>query len=58
MGKPCTVSGPLPGTWGLPARVIYVAWSGHSKTGRVQAVLMKRTAAKVKDDKMWERAMQ
>ena len=39
MGKPCTASGPLPGTWGVPARVIYVAWSGHSKTGRVLAVL-------------------
>ena len=37
---------------------IYLAWSGHSKTGRVQGVLVKPTAAMVEDDESWERAMQ
>ena len=41
-----------------PQGAIYVAWSGHSKTGRVQGMLVKPTAAKVEDGAAWERAMQ
>ena len=37
--------------------VIYLAWSGHSKTNRVQGMLVKPTAATVADDVKWERAM-
>ena len=33
-----------------PQAAIYVPWSGHSKTGRVQGMLVKPTAAKVEDD--------
>ena len=41
-----------------PQGAIYVAWSGHSKTSRVQGMLVKPTAAKVEDDEAWARAMQ
>ena len=41
-----------------PQGVIYAAWSGHSKTGRVQGMLLKPTAAKLEDDEAWARAMQ
>ena len=36
---------------------IYLAWSGHSKTGRVQGMLVKPTAEMVADDAKWDRAM-
>ena len=40
-----------------PLGSIYLAWGGHSKTGRVQGMLVKPTAATVADDVKWERAM-
>ena len=40
-----------------PQGAIYLAWGGHSKTGRVQGMLVKPTAATVADDVKWERAM-
>ena len=40
-----------------PQEAIYLAWGGHSKTGRVQGKLVKPTAATVADDVKWERAM-
>ena len=41
-----------------PQGALYLAWSGHSKTGGVQGMLVKPTAEKVADDAGWERAMQ
>ena len=41
-----------------PQGALYLAWSGHSKTGGVQGMLVKPTAEKVADDACWERAMQ
>ena len=41
-----------------PQGALYLAWSGRSKTGRVQGTLVKPTAEKVADDACWERAMQ
>ena len=41
-----------------PQGKIYLARSGHSKTGRVQGMLVRPTPAVVADDEKWERAMQ
>ena len=37
---------------------IYVAWSGNSKTGRVQGVVVRPTSAMVRDSKSWNRAVE
>ena len=36
---------------------IYVSWSGNSKTGRTQGVLVPPTKAKVEDDVAWRKAI-
>ena len=41
-----------------PQGAIYLAWSGHSKTGRVQGMLVRPTPAMVANDANWERAVQ
>ena len=40
-----------------PQGKIYVSWSGNSKTGRTQGVLVPPTKAKVEDDVAWHKAI-
>ena len=40
-----------------PQGKIYVSWSGNSKTGRTQGVLVPPTKAKVEDDVAWRKAI-
>ena len=40
-----------------PQGNIYVSWSGNSKTGRTQGVLVPPTKAKVEDDVAWRKAI-
>ena len=58
VGELRKLSRPLLGCWPtVPQGNIYVAWSGNSKTGRTQGVLVRPTKAKVEDDAAWRKAI-
>ena len=58
MGEAREPSGPLPGAKDRPWGDIYLARSGHSRTGRTQGMLVHTTEEVAADDAKWKRAME